>query len=35
MSLTTQRDLRARLIASLGEGGYKLGYALVALRAWP
>lgn len=29
--LTTQRDLRARLIASLGEGGYKGGYALVSL----
>jgi uncharacterized membrane protein len=30
-SLTTQRELRARLIASLGEGGYKIGYALVSL----
>jgi len=29
--LTTQRDLRARLIASWGEGGYKGGYALVSL----
>jgi len=29
--LTTQRDLRARLIARSGEGGYKIGYALVAL----
>jgi uncharacterized membrane protein len=29
--LTTQRDLRARLIAASGEGGYKIGYALVAL----
>jgi uncharacterized membrane protein len=28
--LTTQRDLRARFVASLGEGGYKLGYALVS-----
>ncbi len=30
-TLTTQRDLRARLIASTGEGGYKIGYALVSL----
>jgi uncharacterized membrane protein len=30
-TLTTQRGLRARLIASLGEGGYKTGYAVVAL----
>ena len=29
--LTTQRDLRARLIASWGEGGYKAFYALVSL----
>jgi uncharacterized membrane protein len=29
--LTTQRELRARLIASTGEGGYKIGYALVSL----
>jgi uncharacterized membrane protein len=29
--LTTQRDLRARLVAALGEGGYKLGYGLVSL----
>jgi uncharacterized membrane protein len=29
--VTTQRGLRARLIASWGEGGYKAGYALVAL----
>ena len=29
--LTTQRDLRARLIAAWGEGGYKIGYALVSL----
>ena len=28
--LTTQRDLRARFVASLGEGGYKLGYALAS-----
>jgi uncharacterized membrane protein len=30
-TLTTQRDLRARLIGSLGEGTYKIGYALVAV----
>jgi uncharacterized membrane protein len=30
-TFTTQRDLRARLIATLGEGGYKIGYALVSL----
>jgi uncharacterized membrane protein len=30
-TLTTQRDLRARLIASAGEGGYKIGYALVSV----
>jgi uncharacterized membrane protein len=30
-TLTTQRDLRARLIGSIGEGGYKIGYALVSL----
>jgi uncharacterized membrane protein len=30
-TLTTQRDLRARLIGSVGEGGYKVGYALVSL----
>jgi uncharacterized membrane protein len=30
-TLTTRRDLRARLIGSLGEGGYKIGYALVSL----
>lgn len=29
--LSTQRELRARLIASAGEGGYKIGYALVSL----
>jgi len=28
--LTTQRDLRARFVASLGEGGYKLCYALAS-----
>ena len=30
-TLTTQRGLRARVIASTGEGGYKIGYALVSL----
>jgi uncharacterized membrane protein len=30
-ALPTQRGLRAGLVASWGEGGYKLGYALVAL----
>jgi uncharacterized membrane protein len=30
-TLTTQRAMRARLIASWGEGGYKAGYAVVAL----
>ena len=30
-ALTTQRILRGRLIASGGEGGYKLGYALASL----
>jgi uncharacterized membrane protein len=30
-TLTSQRDLRARIIASTGEGAYKLGYALVSL----
>jgi len=30
-ALTTQRDLRARMIASTGEGVYKAGYALVSL----
>ena len=29
--LSTQRELRARLITSTGEGGYKAGYALVSL----
>ena len=28
--VTTQRDLRARLIGSWGEGGYKIGYALLS-----
>jgi uncharacterized membrane protein len=30
-TLTTQRDLRGRLIASTGEGGYKAGYAMASL----
>ena len=30
-TFTTQRDLRARLVASTGEGVYKAGYALVSL----
>src|SRR5665213_415468 len=30
-TLTTQRAARARLIASIGEGGYKAFYALAAL----
>ena len=30
-TLTTQRELRARLIGSWGEGGYKAVYALVSL----
>ncbi len=30
-TLTTQRDLRARFVASLGEGGYKGSYALLSL----
>lgn len=30
-TLTTRRDLRARLIASWGEGGYKVVYALASL----
>jgi uncharacterized membrane protein len=29
--VTTQRGLRARLIVPMGEGGYKIGYALVSL----
>ncbi|MEA2957286.1 MAG: hypothetical protein QOJ58_2786, partial [Alphaproteobacteria bacterium] len=29
-TLTTQRELRAQIIASTGEGGYKIGYALVS-----
>jgi uncharacterized membrane protein len=30
-TLTTQRELRGRVVASMGEGGYKIGYALVSL----
>jgi uncharacterized membrane protein len=30
-ALTTQRELRARVIASTGEGGYKVGYSLVSV----
>jgi uncharacterized membrane protein len=30
-TLTTRRELRARLIASTGEGGYKIGYAIVSI----
>ena len=30
-TLTTQREARARVIATLGEGGYKIAYALVSL----
>jgi uncharacterized membrane protein len=30
-TLTTQRELRARLIASGGESGYKIGYALASV----
>jgi uncharacterized membrane protein len=30
-TLTTQRDLRARFIASMGEGGYKIFYSLTSL----
>jgi uncharacterized membrane protein len=29
-TLTTQRGLRAQIIASAGEGGYKIGYALAS-----
>ena len=29
--LTTQRDLRARVVASMGEGGYKIGYTVVSV----
>src|SRR5450432_1188318 len=30
-TLTTQRALRARVIAASGEGGYKIGYALASI----
>jgi uncharacterized membrane protein len=30
-TLTTQRDLRGSLIATLGDNGYKIGYALLSL----
>ena len=30
-TLTTQRDLRAGFVASMGEGGYKIFYALVSI----
>ena len=30
-TLTTQRDLRARAVGAMGEGGYKIGYALTSL----
>jgi len=30
-TVTTRRDLRAQLIASAGEGGYKIAYSLVSL----
>ena len=29
-TLTTQRDLRAGVVASMGEGGYKIGYTLAS-----
>ena len=29
-TLTTQRSLRARFVASMGEGGYKIGYAVAS-----
>ena len=30
-TLTTQREVRARVIGTAGEGGYKVGYALASL----
>ena len=30
-TLTTQREVRARVIVAAGEGGYKIGYALVSV----
>lgn len=32
-TLTTQRRLRGQIIASAGEGGYKIAYALVSAAA--
>ncbi len=29
-TLTTQREVRAQIVASAGEGGYKIGYSLVS-----
>ena len=31
-TLTTQRKLRAQVIAATGEGGYKIGYTLALVR---
>ena len=33
-TLTTQRTLRARVIAATGEGGYKIGYATGWIDVW-
>jgi len=30
-TLTTQRDLRTRVVAAMGEGSYKIGYTLVSV----
>src|SRR5882724_6622028 len=30
-TLTTRRELRARFVTSMGEGGYKISYSLVSL----
>src|SRR3954471_6444045 len=30
-TLTAQREVRARVIATSGEGGYKIGYSLVSI----
>ena len=30
-TLTTQRDLRARVVASMGEGGYKIAYTVASV----
>ena len=32
-TLTTQRKLRAQVIAATGEGGYKIGYTLASFAA--